>query len=145
SYWDAGQVSEWGGELIDTDHQVIQSLAKRFHLPLDDLRAAEPNQSTETYHFGGAFYSYKQASSDFKPVHQALQKDLSSFSYPVTWDSDPTAAGIALSNLSAYDWIESRVPGGHASDFGKLLDVAYAIEYGADTTQQTALGLLGLL
>lgn len=145
NYWAAGQVSEWGGELIDTGHQVIQALAKRFNLPLDDLRAAEPNQSTDTYYFGGAYYSYSQASSDFQPVHQAIQADMQSFNYPVTWNSNPNAAGIALSNLSVYDWIETRVPGGHASNFGKLLDVAYAIEYGADTTQQTALGLLGLL
>jgi monoamine oxidase len=47
--------------------------------------------------------------------------------------------------MSIYDWIETRVPGGHSSNFGKLLDVAYNIEYGAETTQQTALNLLGLL
>src|SRR5262245_58643878 len=32
SYWDAGQVSEWGGELIDTGHKLIQTLARRFNL-----------------------------------------------------------------------------------------------------------------
>ena len=38
--------------------------------------------------------------------------------------------------MSIYDWIESRVPGGHRSQFGQLLDVAYTIEYGADTSDQ---------
>lgn len=145
NYWDAGQVTEWGGELIDTNHQVIQTLARRFGLPLDDLRAAQPNSSTDTYWFGGQYYTYAQASSDFQKVHQAIQADMKTFSYPVTWNSSPNAAGIALSDMSLYDWIESRVPGGHASKFGQLLDVAYTIEYGADSTQQTALGLLGLL
>lgn len=145
AYWDGGQVSEWGGELVDSDHQVIQSLAKRFGLPLDDLRAAEPNSSTDTYWFGGRYYSYAQAGADFQKVHQAIQADMQSFDYPVTWDSSPSAAGIALADLSVYDWIETRVPGGHSSRFGQLLDVAYTIEYGADTSRQTALGLLGLL
>jgi monoamine oxidase len=145
SYWDAGQVSEWGGELIDTDHTVIQDLAGRFGFALDDLHAAMPAGSTDTYYFDGRYYPYEQATADFEPVYAALQKDLNSFSYPVTYDSDANPAGIALSDLTVYDWIESRVPGGHRSDFGKLLDVAYTIEFGAETTQQTALGMLGLI
>ena len=145
SYWAAGQVSEWGGELIDTDHTVIQSLAQRFGLPLDDLRAAMPAGATDTYYFDGHYYPYAQAKTDFEPVYAALRKDLDSFDYPVTYDSAASPAGIALSNMTAYDWIESRVPGGHRSLFGRLLDVAYTIEYGAQTTDQTALGLIGLL
>src|SRR5207237_4992178 len=43
------------------------------------------------------------------------------------------------------DWIESRVPGGHRSPFGMLLDVAYNEEYGAETTVQSALNLVYLL
>ncbi|HEV3357991.1 MAG TPA: FAD-dependent oxidoreductase [Pseudonocardiaceae bacterium] len=145
SYWAAGQVSEWGGELIDTDHTVIQALAQRFGLPLDDLRAAMPTGATDTYYFDGHYYPYAQAKTDFEPVYAALQKDLDSFVYPVTYDSNSSPAGIALSNMTAYDWIENRVPGGHRSLFGRLLDVAYTIEFGAQTAAQTALGLIGLL
>ena len=47
--------------------------------------------------------------------------------------------------MSIYEWIESRVPGGHSSPFGQLLDVAYNIEYGAETTDQSALNLVYLL
>ena len=47
--------------------------------------------------------------------------------------------------MSIYDWIESRVPGGHTSPMGQLLDIAYNIEYGAVTTQQSSLNLLYLL
>src|SRR5262249_58143792 len=42
SYFAAGQVAEWGGELIDTDHRTIRQLARRFRLRLDDPRAAHP-------------------------------------------------------------------------------------------------------
>ncbi|HEX5407086.1 MAG TPA: NAD(P)/FAD-dependent oxidoreductase [Pseudonocardiaceae bacterium] len=145
SYWDSGQVSEWGGELIDTDHTVIKHLARRFGLPLDDLHAAEPKGSTDTYFFDGQYYPFEQAVADFGPVFNALQKDLDTFTYPVTFDADNTAAGIALSNMTTYEWIETRVPGGHRGNFGKLMDVAYNIEFGAETTQQSSLGMIGLI
>ncbi|CAB4686403.1 unannotated protein [freshwater metagenome] len=48
NYWSNGQVSEWGGELIDTDHEMIQGLAARFGLALDDLPSAEPRRSIRT-------------------------------------------------------------------------------------------------
>ena len=47
--------------------------------------------------------------------------------------------------MSVYDWIETRVPGGHGSAFGRLLDVAYNEEYGAETTDQSSLNILYLL
>ena len=87
SYWEAGQVSEWGGELIDTDHVVIHDLAQRFGLALDDLLAAMPAGATNTYYFDGRYYPFEQAVVDFEPVFAALQKDLDSFSYPVTFDA----------------------------------------------------------
>src|SRR5205823_5742042 len=65
-------------------------------------------------------------------------------SYPTTYRIN-TPGGIALDNMSAYDWIERKVPGGHTSPMGQLLDVAYNIEYGAETTDQSALNLVYLL
>ena len=85
-----------------------------------------------------------QADKDFQPVHKALQADIHAASYPTTYLIN-TPGGIALDNMSVYDWIESRVPGGHGSRFGQLLDVAYNIEYGAETTDQSALNLVYLL
>lgn len=144
SSWQSGQVSEWGGELIDTGHKTIQALAKRFNLTLDDLVQAEPSGAEPTYFFNGVYYPYAQATKDFQAVHNAIQADMQTFTWPVTYGSTD-AGGIALSNLSLYDWIETRVPGGHASPMGELLDVAYNIEYGGETTDQTSLNLLGLL
>jgi monoamine oxidase len=143
--WASGQVSEWGGELIDTGHKTVQALAKRFNLPLDDLIQAEPQQAEQTFYFFGQYYPYKQATTDFQQVHQNIQNDMQSFTWPVTWDNPQPGGGTALSDLSAYDWIETRVPGGHSSPMGMLLDVAYTEEYGGETTDQTALNILGLL
>jgi monoamine oxidase len=144
SYWADGQSSEWGGELIDTGHKAVQALAQRFKLPLDDLLGAEPNGSEDTYYFFGSYYTKTQADIDFRPVHQALQADVWAASYPTTFEIN-TPGGIELDNTSIHDWIESRVPGGHASPLGRLLDVAYDIEFGAPTTDQSSLNLVYLL
>jgi monoamine oxidase len=144
SYWAQGQVSEWCGELIDTSHKEVQHFAQRFGLPLDDLLAAQPAGSEDTFYFSGKYYTQAQADADFAPVYAAASADLKAAGYPTTYDSY-TATGAMLDTMSIYDWIESRVPGGHKSPLGKLLDVAYAIEYGADTTDQSALNILYLL
>jgi len=143
-YFAAGQVSEFCGELIDTAHETIRGLARRFKLPLDDLHAAEQSGSEETYLFDGQYYPKAQADADFLEIVDALQADLDSAPFPTTFDSF-TPQGVALDQLSVRGWIESRVPGGFASPLGQLLDVAYNIEYGAETTVQSSLNLLYLL
>ena len=143
--WDQGQVSEWCGELIDTGHITIQSLARRFGLPLDNLHAAEPRKSEDIYRFFGRYYLQSKADSDFlAQVAARVSADADAAGYPTTFDSS-TPAGAQLDAMSVYDWIESRVPGGHRSDLGQLLDVAYTIEYAANSTDQSALNLVYLL
>jgi monoamine oxidase len=143
-YWANGQVSEFCGELIDSNHTTILGLASRFNLPVGDLLAAEPAGSTETYWFLGGRYSPAQADSDFGPVRDAAKRDLTAAGYPTLYNKFKPA-GYALDQMSVYDWIETRVPGGHASAFGRLLDVAYNEEYGAETTDQSSLNILYLL
>jgi monoamine oxidase len=144
-YWNEGQVSEWCGELIDTNHKTIQALAQRFKLPLADTYAGYPNGSTDTYWFKGyGYYSTDQADRDFQPIHQTLQSQVQATSYPTTYRLH-TDAGIFFDQMTAYDWIESYVPGGHGSPMGKLLDAAYNEEYGAETKDQAALNLMYLL
>jgi monoamine oxidase len=65
-------------------------------------------------------------------------------SYPTLYNSY-TARGYELDHTSVYDYIEQVVPGGHRAQLGQLLDVAYNIEYGAETAVQSALNLLYLL
>jgi monoamine oxidase len=143
-YWDDDQVSEWGGELIDTSHKTIRRLARRFGLVLDDLLAAEAPGSEETYFFLGNYYTEAQAAADFLVIADRVAADLRAAPFPTTYDAF-TPEAQALDHLSVYDWIESRVPGGHGSPLGRLLDIAYTIEYAADTREQSSLNLLYLL
>lgn len=143
-YWDANQISEWCGELIDTGHTTIRGLAKRFGLPLDNLLGAQPHRSDDIYHFFGGYYSKSQADRDFLAVSDSIAADAEAAGFPTTFDSN-TAAGRALDQMSVHEYIERRVPGGHRSPLGALLDVAYVIEYGADSAEQSALNLIFLL
>jgi monoamine oxidase len=142
--WENGQTSEHCGELIDSGHKTILKLANRFNLKTVDLLAAEPIHSSDTYYFSGRYYPRAQATADFKAVYNAVHQDMKAAGYPTTYQSH-TPAGMALDRLSVHDWIETRVPGGHASAMGQLLDVAYNIEYGNVTAVQSSLNLVYLL
>lgn len=144
NYWREGQISEWGGELIDTEHAVVRSLAARYDLPLDDLLGAEPIPSTDAYCVRGHDYPFAQAVTDFGEIASAVATDAKKAGYPTLYNSS-TPAGAELDQMSVYDWIESRVPGGHSAPLGELLDLAYATEYGADTKLQSSLNLVYLL
>ena len=143
SIWADNQVTEWCGELIDSDHETIIGLAQRFGLPLDDL-AGSPSLY-DTYKFFGRYYTVEQAYEDWRShVQSAVAKDLEAAGDSTTYDKF-TPEGQKLDQMSIAEWIDSRVAGGRKSSIGALIDVAYAIEYGADTTDQSALNLVYML
>jgi monoamine oxidase len=139
-----GQIAEHGGELIDTGHRELRNLVKELGLTTVDLLASEAHGTEETYYFDHDFYSVAQATDDFQAVKPKLQKDLSEASYPTLYNSY-TRRGYELDHMSIIDWIEESVPGGIDSKLGQLLDVAYNIEYGAESSIQSALNLVYLL
>jgi monoamine oxidase len=139
-----GQIAERGGELIDQGHTAIRQLAQELGLPLDNLLAAEVNGTEPCYYFDGAPYSFAQATDDLKGIYQVLHRDVSEASYPTLYNSY-TQRGYELDHLSVLDWINKYVPGGIRSRLGQLLDVAYNIEYGAETSVQSSLNMLYLL
>ena len=139
-----GQISEHGGELIDQNHTELRQLVQELGLNLDSLVAAEPHGTEMMGHFFGKPYSYAQATADIKTIWQQIHRDVSEASYPTLYNSY-TPRGWELDHTSIYDYIELYVPGGHRSPLGQLLDVAYNIEYGAETREQSSLNMLYLL
>ena len=81
---------------------------------------------------------------DIKAAWQKIHADVSAASYPTTFELS-TERGRELDSMSIVDCIEETFEGGMESRIGKLLDVAYNIEYGAECTEQSALNLLYLL
>ncbi len=139
-----GQIAEHGGELIDQGHTAIRQLAGGLGFKLNNLLQAEVNGTEPTYYFDGKPYSYAQATNDIKAVWQKIHSDVSAASYPTLYNLS-TERGRELDRMSIVDWIEESVPGGIRSPLGQLLDVAYTIEYGADSSEQSSLNLLYLL
>jgi monoamine oxidase len=143
SIWADNQVTEWCGELIDSTHETVIGLARRFGLPLDDFLGNPGLRNT--YKLFGRYYTVEQAYEDWpRDVQPALAKDLEAAGETTTYDKF-TPEGRMLDQMSVAEWIDGRVAGGRKSSIGALLDVAYAIEYGADTTDQSALNVVYLL
>lgn len=139
-----GQIYEHGGELIDTGHRELRKLILDLGLDTVDLLAAEADGTDEGYWFDGMAYSHAQATKDWKAVRDKVFEDTDAAGYPTTYLSS-TPRGRELDRMSIVDYIEETVPGGMRSKFGQLLDVAYTIEYGADSSRQSSLNLLYLL
>jgi monoamine oxidase len=140
----AGQIAEHGGELIDQSHTHIRQLAQGLGLTLDNLLSAEQNGTEQTNWFDGTRYSYEEATRDLKAEWQKIHADVSAASYPTLFDLS-TQRGYELDHMSIVDWINETFDGGINSTIGQLLDVAYNIEYGAESSEQSSLNLLYLL
>jgi monoamine oxidase len=139
-----GQIAEHGGELIDQGHTQTRKLAQELGLDLDNLLAAEANGAEPLYYFDGKPYTFAEATDDLKKIWQQLHKDVSAASYPTLYNLS-TERGRELDAMSIAQWIQTYVPGGLKSKLGQLLDVAYNIEYGAETSVQSSLNMLYLL
>jgi len=139
-----GLVAEHGGELIDTGHIEMKHLVQELGLDLDNLLQGEQRGTEPITFFDGAPYTWDDATRDLKAVWQQIHSDVSAASYPTTYLSS-TPRGRELDDMSIAEWLARYVPGGARAKLAQLLDVAYNIEYGAETTEQSALNMLYLL
>lgn len=139
-----GQIAEHGGELIDNGHIQMKQLVQELGLDLDNLVQGEQNGTEMVAYFDGAPYTFAQMTDDLKQIWQQLHSDVSAASYPTLYNSS-TQRGRELDAMSIADWINAYVPGGMSSRLGQMLDVAYNIEYGAESSVQSSLNMLYLL
>jgi monoamine oxidase len=139
-----GQIAEHGGELIDQSHKQLRQLAQELRLPLDNVLAAEAKGTEATFYVDGGRYSYRDATADVKAIWKKLHRDLMLAGYPTLYYQS-TPRGRELDRMSILDWLDESLPGGRHSRLGRLLDVAYNIEYGAECGEQSALNLIYLL
>ncbi|HET9030096.1 MAG TPA: NAD(P)/FAD-dependent oxidoreductase, partial [Candidatus Aquilonibacter sp.] len=143
-YWNDGQHTEWCGAMIDTKHETMHALARRFHQPLIDTWAPLAKGSRDTSYFDGRYYPMTQADRDFEPVYKAAREQLAKMGDVTTWDS-ATPLARELDHLSMAAWIDKYVPGGRRSQLGRLIDDALSNEYGVPSDQQSSLNLVYML
>ena len=140
-----GQIAERGGELIDTSHVAIRELAAGFGLALDDLLDAEPPGSQGVVDFDGTAYPFAEIQRDFVAIQPALARDAAILGDDLPTYRQHTSAQRRLDLTSAAQWIDTNVPGGTTSRFGRLLVNAYGEELGAEPEEISAITVVSLL
>jgi len=141
---DGGQICELGGELIDSDHSVMQGLAMELGLELDDL--FDPDLA-DTFHIGGRDVPASEITAAFAPVADAIAMQLeATFELDAMMMPTPAAAAafMRLDAMSLRSWIEDSRNGADAT-LRALLDVAYTGEYGRETDEQSVLNMMYLI
>jgi monoamine oxidase len=134
--WADQQLTELGGELIDTDHGALRGLAGELDLTLDPvLEPAHSGIRQDTWFFDGRLVSDADLVESFRPVAIRLQADVDN------QKNEAEFARIDALGLSAYlDSIPELDPMLRA-----LLDVAYVGEYGREISEQSPWNLLWLI
>ena len=141
AFWGDGQVSEYGGELIDTAHTTIRALVKRFGLPLADVLAGVPAACEQTIFENGTYYPERDLYADFRAFYPIISGHVRDAGFATTF-AHSTPTGRALDAMSLATYIERFVPGGSKSRLGQYVLLQYTSEYGIDAHRQSALNMV---
>ena len=139
-----GEIVERCGEFISSEHHSMRQLAKRYGLTLGNTDAY-PRGTVDTFWLNGGRYTEAMLDADWHEFGWSLfQQTVQSAPWPTTYQTR-TPSSVALDNMSASEWIDSNVPGGLASDFGRLCYLDVESEYGGPPDEQSALNVIYLL
>ena len=133
-----GQVCELGGELIDTGHVRIRTLAGELGLVLDDLSADPTAAAGDVWFCDGRRYSEAEILREFAPLAAAIARDAETI--PDEEITYATPGGMqALDRETLTAWLDRN---GASGWLRTLIEVAYTTEMGLECDQQSALNFL---
>jgi monoamine oxidase len=139
-----GEIVERCGEFISSEHHSMRQLARRYGLTLGNTDAY-PRGTVDTFWLNGGRYTEAMLDADWHEFGWSLfHRTVQSAPWPTTYETR-TPSSIALDNMSVAEWIEGNVPGGLASDFGRLCYLDVESEYGGPPEEQSALNVIYLL
>jgi len=139
NFFPDNQLTELGGEYIDSGHVTMRRLVKELGLTLNDLGAEKNPAGEHTYFFDNRLVPVNAAFIDmFRPVAKAIVKDLKLMKvrHEISYD---TPHAREIDGLNIPEWFEKRSISGLATS---VLRAAYVGEYGLEIDQQSALNLL---
>jgi monoamine oxidase len=139
-----GMHCELGGELIDTDHQTMRDLAKELALDLYDYNDDDASLATIVTSIGGKSLTEQDILVAFTPIAKQIDTALATLTDQedlFVYYNKPNG-GEALDAMSVSAWLDGA---GVTGDIRALLEVAYNIEYGLETTECNALNMLLLI
>ena len=135
----AGITTEFGGEFIDSNHKDMLSLAKEFHLELNDTQkdVTENKLVKDIYAFNGKIYSEKEVIDEFRKVAPKIAEDLKKcgkdFDTPHCEALDKTSLEAYIRSFACEKWLQD------------LLISAYIAEYGLDASEQSSLNFVSMI
>lgn len=133
-----GQVTELGGEFIDTSHTTMRGYANAFGLALEDVLKIEGDA---LYYVNGQHHSEEEVVDDYRDFVAAMSDDLRVLSNSPTADHfTPDDVVLDYTNLDEY-----LVTRGASPFLTDLLRESYRNEYGRDVSEQSCLNFLGLI
>ena len=139
-----GQIAEKHGEFISSEHSSMLSLVNRYGLALDQANT-EPAQTQDVYWFNGGYYTQAQLNADWQTFGWSLFKQaVKQAPWPTRYNSY-TKQAYQWDQISVVEWINTYIPGGMASPFGRLCYEDAISEYGGPPEQQSALNLVYIL
>jgi monoamine oxidase len=133
-FFDAGLITEHGGEFIDSTHFAVRRLAAQLGLEEEIVNGGDLPSGEEAHWIDGAYYTEAQANADWAsvgyPAFRAAAREMRS-----------AAGEERLDSLSVPEWLEGTEIGS-SSRLGKLLLANAVTENGADPGEQSALDLI---
>jgi len=139
--WGEEMVSELCGEFIDSDHDTLHDLIKRFGLKIVNLEQGSKHQRRNLTYLANHYRSTEEMDEIFDSISPIIEQQAADVGFPTTYASY-TQTGYELDHISAYEWIERYVPNGHQSLVGRLLETGCTGFYGLPTKEQSALNLV---
>lgn len=137
------QLTELGGEYIDSGHATMRRLVQELGLTLNDLGAEKKPAGDHSFFFGNQLVTADADFIDlFRPVARAIARDLKLMKVRENGKleiSYTTPHAREVDRLSIPEWFEKRGVSGLPR---KILRAAYVGEYGLEIDQQSALNLL---
>jgi monoamine oxidase len=133
--------AELGGEFINTGHTNLISLASELGLRAIDLAQVQSGFVKDTFFFDRRRVSLQQLIEDFAPLASKINADLAAIGDEISYQ-DFTEAAERVDNLSIAEYLDKAEI---STVLRQLLSVAYTLEYGRDSDEQSALNLLFLI
>jgi monoamine oxidase len=142
-----GQVAEYGGEFIDTNHRRLRALVDELGLELEDRFAGSDQPALrERYLFEGRPVSARALSAGEPAFMRRLAAVGRRTNYlGTTPHPGAAAAAAAFDRRTALEWLEASVPGGPGSLLGRSLRAYLSSEFGLDPDELAATSSLYLL
>ena len=136
-----GLWTEMGGEFIDSTHEDMLNLCKKFNLPLLDR---EPDLTAGlkefAYFFNGRHYGFEDVLKEMQPFRSQLIKDVNSLSKEISFEKF-SATDKAFDEMSIPGYLDKL---GVKGWFKNMLEMAYLAEIGLDAADQSSINMLGI-